>query len=376
MIPDIAVIFLAFGVVLGFLAAYPYLYYLYHLHTFVPEYFDTTPEFYPHISVVVNAYKEGDLVKTRVHDIWRSAYPPDNISVYVVNDGADPATSRAAHAVLAEHCTEIFLREPSNRLGKTACQNAVLSEIQDEIVVFTDADITTRPDALKKLVARLSDPEVGAVCADLVPVGSNVSVTESEGAYRSIYGKMCEYDSSLDSTYNFNGPLIAFKKSAVSHIPASSGADDANLALTCISHGYRAVYASEAVAYELQPTSFRSQYRQKIRRADGLIHSTRLFQHTSNVPRAKFWNVVFPMRKWMLLYSPVLFLCVAVLFGAGMYWWSFLFGTVYLAVGSFICAVSLLRPNHLFSSFVLNQFYLVVGLLKKQNVLLWERVEK
>ena len=108
---------------------------------------------------------------------------------------------------------------------------------------------------------------------------------------------MCEYDSQLDSTYNFNGPLIAFKKSAVPHIEDNIGADDANLALTCIANGYRAVYASDAIAYELQPISFRAQYHQKVRRADGLVNSTRLFCTTYHEKRAVFWKQIFPFKK-------------------------------------------------------------------------------
>jgi cellulose synthase/poly-beta-1,6-N-acetylglucosamine synthase-like glycosyltransferase len=96
-------------------------------------------------------------------------------------------------------------------LEKVTCQNIVLSQISDEIIVFTDADVTTRQDALVKLVACLQDFEVGAVCANLIPVGSSRYAARSEKAYRSVYGKMWEYGSLFDSTYNFNGPLIAFK---------------------------------------------------------------------------------------------------------------------------------------------------------------------
>ncbi|MDV0442080.1 glycosyltransferase [Methanorbis furvi] len=372
-VPSLILIICGLGI--GCAAVYPYLSYLLKIRT-LPSV--SAPEIisYPSISVVINAYKEGNLVKTRIEDVFQSQYPKDRLTLYVVNDGADPATSAAAKESLLHSPIKSQLIEPKSRLGKIRCQNMMLSAVEDDIIVFTDADITTKPDALAKLVAYLQDPEVGAVCADLIPVGSTRSVTGSEGAYRSVYGKMCEYDSTIDSTYNFNGPLIAFKKSAVPQIEEATGADDANLALTCIANGYRAIYAADAVAYELQPVSFREQYHQKIRRADGLIHSTCHFQSSYSDKRKLFWKQIFPLRKWMLLYSPLLFVASAVLLCAGFFLWSVLYGLAVVLLVIIVLIFSVIKPDNLLSSFVLNQFYLLIGLLRRKNIQLWDRVEK
>ncbi len=375
MISAAAVTLMVCGFGVGCAAVYPYLFYLRKIQKISFTNSPKLPE-YPAVSVVINAYQEGELVRTRIEDIFHAKYPLDKITLYLVNDGADPSTGDAARAALDDSPVNATILEPQMRLGKIKCQNLVLSQISDEIVVFTDADVTTNPDALEKLVGRLQDAEIGAVCADLIPVGSSRDVIGSEGAYRSVYGKMCEYDSQLDSTYNFNGPLIAFKKSAVPHIEDNIGADDANLALTCIANGYRAVYASDAVAYELQPISFRAQYHQKVRRADGLVNSTRLFCTTYHEKRAVFWKQIFPMRRWMLLYSPILFVVSTVLLLIGCFFWSSWFGVALLLVGIVVLIVSLIKPDNLTSSFILNQIYLLIGLVKRKNIQLWDRVEK
>ena len=187
---------------------------------------------------------------------------------------------------------------------------------------------------------------------------------------------MCEYDSQRDSTYNFNGPLIAFKKTAVPYIEETIGADDANLALTCIANGYRAVYASDVIAYELQPISFRAQYHQKVRRADGLVNSTRLFCTTYHEKRSVFWKQIFPIRRWMLLYSPILFVASAVLLLTGCFFWLSVCGIFLLLAGIVVLVVSFIKPDNLLSSFILNQIYLLIGLVKRKNIQLWDRVEK
>ena len=85
---------------------------------------------------------------------------------------------------------------------------------------------------------------------------------------------MCEWESALDSTYNFNGALVAFRSDRISRINDKLGADDANTAFEAIRKGYRAVYEKKAIVYEDIPQSFKIQYRQKTRRATGLIEAT------------------------------------------------------------------------------------------------------
>lgn len=360
------------------MAIYPYCYYIVKTLS-VP----TKPDLpvnlteYPRISVVINAYQEGELVKIRIADILCSDYPKNRMRVYLVNDGADKDTSMAASEIVEKlQNTEFHIIETKKRLGKTACQNMMLVNTPDEIVVFTDADITTKTDALSRLVSVLQDKEIGAACADMIPVGSDASVVGSENRYRSIYGKMCEYDTLVDSTYNFNGPLIAMKKTAVPYIQETTGADDANLALACITNGYRAVYVPEAIAYELQPSSIHSQYKQKIRRADGLIHSTLLFASEYHESRKKFWEIIFPKRKWMLLYSPYLFLLSFLCITAGVFFISPLWGLAVILCECVLAVLILIKPAYLISSFMLNQFYLLVGHLGRKNILQWDRVEK
>ena len=369
-------VILVSGVLCGILAVYPYIYYLLKIRKPLSKPVTEKISEYPNISIVINAYKEGELVADRIRDILRTEYPQDKITLYVFNDGADRATSIAAKKILPECPFRTHLIEPEKRLGKTNCQNKAISMISNEIIIFTDADITTKPDALQRLVDVLASEEVGAVCADLIPVGSNSSVAGSESAYRSVYGKMCEYDSSIDSTYNFNGPLIAFKKSAVPFVEEKRGADDANLALACIKNGFRTLYVSDAVAFELQPVSLKEQFSQKIRRADGLINSTKLFKDAGKGSERRFWKETFPVRKWMLLYSPILF-TLATLFGVvGMFLLSPILGCILLMLAAAVLLITILQPKNLISSFVMNQFFLTIGLIRRKNILQWERVEK
>ena len=145
-----------------------------------------------------------------------------------------------------------------------------------------------------------------------------------EGVYRSFYGRMCEWESAHDSTYNFNGALVAFRSDLIKRINDKHGADDANTAFEAIRKGYRAVYESKAIVYEDIPKSFKIQYRQKTRRATGLIEAT-----LSNLDllgeKNWFSRFFYPLRIFMYVCTPVLFFSRLVVFSLGIFLYNPLF---------------------------------------------------
>jgi poly-beta-1,6-N-acetyl-D-glucosamine synthase len=163
---------------------------------------------------------------------------------------------------------------------------------------------------------------------------------------------MCAWESAWDSTFNFNGALIAFKKTAVQSI-AKSGADDANLAFAAIRNGYRAVYEQSAIVYEVVPESFEVQYHQKVRRAHGILLSMR--ENTDLLSGHRMFTDFYILRMWMYFVSPFLFFTGILLF------WQFGILFAVLAIIS-----SMIR------AFVLNQVYLIAGMFYRKDTTVWE----
>jgi biofilm PGA synthesis N-glycosyltransferase PgaC len=173
-----------------------------------------------------------------------------------------------------------------------------------------------------------------------------------EEQYRSVYGDMCEWESAHDSTFNFNGALIAFRKSAVKAI-SRSGADDANLAFAAIRNGYRAVYEQSAIVYEQVPEDIGVQYHQKVRRAHGILTSIR--QNTDLLSGHRMFTDFYILRMWMYFISPFLF------FAGILVFWQF--GVLF---------ASLMIISSMVRAFVLNQVYLIAGLLYRKDTTIWE----
>ena len=171
----------------------------------------------------------------------------------------------------------------TERLGTNRSYNKAMQMAQYPIVVTTDADVFFEREALENLIARLvSDERIAAVCGDLHPLPDDGShPAQMESAYRNYYGRMCSWESAVDSTYTFNGALVAFKRDLVTRIDDKRGADDANTAFEAIRRGFRTAYEPGALVYEDIPaTSTAYGRRSGGRLVRGEIANLDLLRHT------------------------------------------------------------------------------------------------
>lgn len=112
----------------------------------------------PGVSVIVPAYNEAAGIAATVRSLVASHYPGD-LEVIVVDDGSSDDTAAIASGLRLGNVRVI--RQPNG--GKPSALNRGLAAARHEICVLVDADTIFRPDALARVVARFSDPDVGAV---------------------------------------------------------------------------------------------------------------------------------------------------------------------------------------------------------------------
>jgi biofilm PGA synthesis N-glycosyltransferase PgaC len=358
------------AVLLFFIAFSPYLIYL--LGIYFGKKSDQVPAStpFPDISIIMSAYNEEQVIGKRIANIQECHYPKESIEIIFVDDCSSDDTKNLAKSWLERSGITYQLIANSERLGTNRSYNYAISKANYPIIVTTDADVFFEPDALNYLIGRLlSNEKIAAVTGELRPVMNANSTTLLEGVYRSFYGRMCEWESALDSTYNFNGALVAFRSHLIRRINDKLGADDANTAFEAIRKGYRAVYESKAIVYEDIPGSFIIQYRQKTRRATGLIEAT-----LSNLDllgkNTWFSRFFYPLRIFMYVCSPIIFFLSVVVFCLGVFLYNplFLFWFMVLLAGAGI----VWRQNLVFA-FILNQFYLLAGLLNLgKDMRVWE----
>ena len=116
------------------------------------------PSAEPTVSVIVAAYNEASVIERRLENLLALDYPADRVEIVVASDASSDRTDELVEAVAA--------REPRARLlacprgGKVAAQDRAVRESRADIVAFSDANATWAPDALRRLVADLADPDV------------------------------------------------------------------------------------------------------------------------------------------------------------------------------------------------------------------------
>ncbi|ABE52512.1 glycosyltransferase family 2 protein [Methanococcoides burtonii] len=330
----------------------------------------------PKISIVIPAYNEEEVIEDRINNL-AEIYPIDKMEIIVSNDGSVDNTEEIARSVLKKHSIEGKVLT-HDRSGVNKAINRGINETSQDLVIITGSDGLFDKDTIPNLLGvLLSSDDIGAVSGDLVPVAKGESIfSNSEAAYRSIYGKICTWESNVHSTYCFNGPVVAFKKEASSSLNTRRGADDASMALSVIKKGYRCQYVPSAKFYEYVPDKFHEQRRQKIRRATRLLEATFFNRNVLSTNCGRFRTVVFPLRLMMLFLVPTLVFLSIVLWMAYLFTVNPIYSMVILLAIVLSVAFGSIRTNIL-SSFLIYQAYLFLGLFNMlRDVHVWEPTER
>jgi len=366
---------LLIGGVILLIAILPYIVFFMGIHRGKKEGTAPEPMEYPSISIIMAAYNEAAVIRERIFNIKESEYPVNKYEIILVDDCSSDDTLRKAEDACRETDIKHTVLKNLERMGTNRSINRAIEAASHSVLVTTDADVFFEKKALKRLISRLiSEERIAAVCGDLRPLPDDLTHTSRlENTYRDYYGRMCSWESAVDSTYNFNGGLVAFKKYLVHRIDDRRGADDANTAFEAIRRGYRAVYEIDSVVYEDIPDNFSRQYKQKIRRATRLIEAT-----VANLDLLKkkrpFSRIFYPLRIMMYLLTPPLFFisCIFLLSGLLLINPLLPFGAIVIFI-----LISLFWKSNLITAFITNQAYLLAGLFNLgKDMRVWESTSK
>lgn len=218
---------------------------------------DVTPE----VSVIVAAHDEEEVIGSRVENLLALDYPADRFRVVVASDGSTDRTNEIVRE-LAERFEAVELLE-CERAGKATAQNVAVARSDAEVVAFSDANSRWEPDALRKLVRSFADPEIGYVCGQLrleSPDGVN-----QEGLYWRYELWQRESESTIGSITAGNGAIYAVRRSDYLGFDDARIGHDFGLPFRLVQRGRRAVYDSEAVAWEKPAIDAEEEYGRKVR---------------------------------------------------------------------------------------------------------------
>lgn len=218
---------------------------------------------WPSISITVPAYNEEDQIRGVIESLLSLDYPADRRQILIVSDASTDHTDDIVREY-ADRGVEL-LRMPARR-GKTAAENAASACLRGEIVINTDASIRIRPDAVRPLIARFSDPTVGLAS------GRDVSVSRAAGDSNAGESGYVGYEMGIrametrvSGIIGASGCFYAIRAHLHAVPLKESLSRDFAAALITREHGYRAVSVDEAVCYVPRAGSLQREYHRKVR---------------------------------------------------------------------------------------------------------------
>lgn len=242
----------------------------------------------PMVSLVFSAFNEESIIRQKM--LNSSALNYSRLEILVGCDGCSDRTASVARAAGVPGA-RIF--DFSNRRGKPAVINELVTHATGDIVVFSDANTMISPDAILNLVRHFQDSRVGCVCGELKFTAARKGAS-AEGIYWRYEVLLKFLESRLNMMVGANGGLYAIRRSLFNPIPARGIIDDFLVSLAIRQKGYRLVYDAEAIAIEETAISVAHEFRRRVRIGAGnfyaLRYTWRLLSPTAGLVAFAYWS--------------------------------------------------------------------------------------
>ena len=223
------------------------------------------------LTVLLPVWNESVVIEKKLDNLAAQSVP---MSLVVIDSASTDATVDLVEGWLARHPSAFssheVLKMPT-RKGKTAAVVQALEHIgqhRNGLICMTDADALLEEGVLHRMMQWFADPMIGAVGA--LPNRQQARLEERE--HRESWDGMRLAESMVDSTPFLEGSCMMWRPSclAIDDLNVGSNADDAQIATSVRTRGWRTVVDTRARFVDAAPASIEEQRRQKVRRAQGL----------------------------------------------------------------------------------------------------------
>jgi hyaluronan synthase len=246
---------------------------------------------WPHVSVIMPALNEEELIEKAIDSVFASNYPKDRLELIVINDGSTDMTLLSmlrAKRVYGESLKVVSYRA---NLGKRKALYSGLKIARGEIIVTVDADSKIGRSAVRNLVTPLiEDGRVGAVAGRVAVLNERQNLLtrmltiryaisfDFGRAYQSVYGTVFVCPGALTAyRKSILGPLVKkWVHQKFMNTPCLHG-EDRSLTTYILREGYLTRYQSNAVVYTKVPATFRQMNRMYVRWTRSYLRESILF---------------------------------------------------------------------------------------------------
>lgn len=220
----------------------------------------------PHVTIVIAAYNEKDILEEKIKNSNQLNYPSDKLTHLWVTDGSTDGSEE----LLRTHSNLTVLHN-NKRGGKMAAINRAMPQVKTPITVFCDANTMLHPDSIRWMAASLAEKNVGCVAGEksIVNIKKDSAAGSGESSYWSYESYLKKLESKVGSTVGAAGELFALRTDLFEAPNADTVVDDFVITLRIAQNGYKIAYQPKAIASEKASFSIKEERKRKIRIAAG-----------------------------------------------------------------------------------------------------------
>lgn len=252
-------IYTIIGLIAYIYAGYPLI--LAFLGLFAPRRRGHGEDRLPSVALIVSAHNEERIIREKIENCLKLDYPRDRLKIVVSSDGSEDGTN----GIVREYeGLGVVLKAFDRREGKSATLNKTVLGLEEDILVFSDANAFYKEDALIRLVRRFDVEETGCVVGRLIYLDNESYVGKGESLYWRYEGLLNRLESRLGSVLVGTGTIMAIRRELFRPV-MKDVANDFQIPAEVASQGYAVVYEPGAIAYERSTYFFREEFSRKRR---------------------------------------------------------------------------------------------------------------
>ncbi|WP_404537642.1 glycosyltransferase family 2 protein [Dyella agri] len=261
----------------------------------------------PRVTAVLAVHDGAAHVQAKLANLLALDYPSALLDIVVACDGCrDDSAARCRQ--LGD--PRIHVLEFDTRRGKASCVNDAVAHARGEVLLMTDVRQRLEPDALRRLIADLGDPGVGAVGGQLRLFDAQTGFARGIDAYWRYETLIRISESRSGSAIGVSGALYAMRRELFRPLPPGTVLDDVLVPMQVAAAGLRVVYEPMAVAWDGTSQQPREEQRRKIRTLAGNYQLIQLAPWLLLPWRNPLW-FRFVSHKLLRLLAPWLLLALA-----------------------------------------------------------------
>ena len=218
--------------------------------------YDPDPDYKPSVSIILPVFNEEKVIENKIKNTILLDYPRDRFEVLIISDGSTDRTRQIVQRNLDQNIKYFELPE---RSGKAAALNLGLKKARNEIIVYSDASIMLDTHALKNIVKRFQEKNIGCISGE-----DHIRESGGEGFYGKYELWLRNLESRVHSIVGASGSFYAQRRTLCS--PFQEGmAPDFLSVLATVEKGYRAVTEPSAFGIMTSLKSSSDEFNRKVR---------------------------------------------------------------------------------------------------------------